>query len=334
VHILIIGGTRFLGRFIAESALSRGHRVTLFHRGNSMPAGLPGATSVVGDRARNIAAISGEYDAVIDTCGYFPRDVAGSCAHVRAMNADTTYAFVSSVSAYRDGLTPGADESAPLWETGDPNATEMTPEGYGPLKALCENAVLECFGSRALIVRPGLIVGPYDGSDRFTYWIRRIGEGGTVLVPGPPTRLVQLIDARDLAEWMVAMVETGRAGIFNATGPLDPLSFGAFARDCSATLESDVEFVWVSQEFLFEHGVEPWTEMPLWVPDEEGAGWDTISPARAIADGLTYRPLQTTIRDTWRWDLARDRNVPLKAGITAEREVRLLQAFADGLTRL
>ena len=328
MRILVIGGTRFLGRHIAEYALSRGHRVTLFHRGGSMPDGLPGTTSLVGDRARDIGSVSGEYDAVIDTCGYLPRDVAASCAHLRALNPDATYAFVSSVSAYRDGFPAGADESTPLYDTGDPNATAMTMETYGPLKALCEGAVLERFGSRALIVRPGLIVGPCDGSDRFTYWIRRIGSGGNVLVPGLPKRLVQFIDVRDLAEWMVAMVEDGRSGTFNATGPLDPLSFGAFARACRATLESDAEFVWASQEFLLAHEVEPWSEMPLWIPEEDGGGWDTISAARAIANGLTYRPLRTTILDTWRWDLGRDRAVALRAGITPEREAGLLEALA------
>jgi 2'-hydroxyisoflavone reductase len=328
MRILIIGGTRFLGRHIAEYALSRGHRVTLFHRGGSMPDGLPGATNLVGDRARDIASVSGQYDTVIDTCGYFPRDVVASCAHLHARNPDATYAFVSSVSAYRDGFAAGADESTPLYDTGDPDAAAMTMETYGPLKALCEGAVLERFGPRALIVRPGLIVGPCDGSDRFTYWIRRIGRGGNVLVPGLPKRHVQFIDVRDLAEWMVAMVAGGRCGTFNATGPLEPLSFGAFARTCRTTLESDAEFVWASQEFLLEHEVEPWSEMPLWIPEEEGGGWDAISTARAIAQGLIYRPLRTTILDTWHWDLGRDREVPMRAGIAAEREARLLEALA------
>lgn len=328
MRILIIGGTRFLGRRIAEYALARSHSVSLFHRGGSMPAGLPGTTSLVGDRARDITSVAGDYDAFIDTCGYLPRDVAASCAHFYASNPDATYTFVSSVSAYRDGFAANAGESTPLHDTGDPNAAAMTIETYGPLKALCEGSVLERFGARALIVRPGLIVGPHDGSDRFTYWVRRIGDGGTVLVPGLPNRRIQLIDVRDLAEWIVAMVETQRAGTFNATGPLNPLSFGAFVHVCGAALESDAEFVWASQEFLLEHGVEPWTEMPLWVPEGEAAGWDAISSARAVHDGLTYRPLRATILDTWRWDALRDRDVPLKAGITSEREMRLLEALA------
>ncbi len=322
MHILIIGGTRFLGRHIAERALSQGLRVTLFHRGRSLPDGLPGATSITGDRAHDIASITGTYDAIVDTSGYLPRDVAASCAHLRDRTA--MYAFVSSVSAYRDGFPAGADESAPLWDTGDSNATDVTPDTYGPLKALCERVVLDGFGDRALVVRPGLIVGPYDGSDRFTYWVRRIGNGGTILVPGLPNRLVQIIDARDIADWLVAMLEMQRGGTFNVTGPGDPLSFGELVRTCSEALETGVELVWASQEFLLENGVEPWTEMPLWIPEDEAGGWDAISSARAIAAGLAYRTLRTTILETWRWDLQRDRGAPLKAGLTAEREARLL----------
>ena len=326
MHILIIGGTRFLGRHVAERALSQGHRVTLFHRGRSMPDGLPGATSITGDRARDITSVTGVYDAIVDTSGYLPRDVAASCAWLRDRAA--AYAFVSSVSAYRDGFPAGADESTPLWDTGDSNATEMTVDTYGPLKALCERAVLDRFGDRALIVRPGLIVGPYDASDRFTYWVRRIGSGGTVLVPGLPNRHVQIVDARDIADWLVAMLEMQIGETFNVTGPLNPLSFGELVHACAAALESGAEFVWASQEFLLENGVEPWSEMPLWIPEAEAGGWDAISSARAVAAGLAYRTLRTTILDTWRWDIQRDRDAPLKAGLSAEREARLLDALA------
>jgi nucleoside-diphosphate-sugar epimerase len=327
MHLLIVGGTRFLGRHIAERALLLGHRVTVFHRGRAMPGGLPGATNVLGDRATGIERLAGDFDAVVDTSGYLPRDVASSCAHFRAQNPGITYAFVSSVSAYRDGFPAGADESAPLWETGDPNATEMTLETYGPLKALCELTALRYFGDRALIVRPGLIVGPYDPSDRFTYWVRRVGDGGAVLTPGLPNRNVQFIDARDLAAWILAMLETRRGGTFNAAGPLEPLSFGAFLHACRATRNSPAEFVWASQEFLLERNVEPWTEMPLWITDTEAGGWDSISSAHAVAAGLTYRPLGETIEDTWEWDATRDRAVALRAGVTAEREAQLLNAL-------
>jgi 2'-hydroxyisoflavone reductase len=332
VQILIIGGTRFLGRHIAERALSQGHRVTIFHRGRSMPEGLPGATSIVGDRASDIRSVAGSYDAIVDTCGFLPRNVAASCAHLRDVTGAATYAFISSVSAYRDGFPADADESTPLWDTGDYDATEVTPDTYGPLKALCERAVLDRFGSRALIVRPGLIVGPYDASDRFTYWVRRVGNGGTVLAPGLPNRRVQIVDARDIADWLVATLEMQIGGTFNVTGPLNPLSFGELVHACAASLESGAEFVWGSQEFLLKHGVEPWTEMPLWIPEAQAGGWDTISAARAVASGLVYRPLRTTILETWRWDRQRDREAPLKAGLIAEREAHLLGVLAATVT--
>ncbi|HXO16872.1 MAG TPA: NAD-dependent epimerase/dehydratase family protein [Candidatus Dormibacteraeota bacterium] len=333
MHILIIGGTRFLGRHIAESALSGGHRVTLFHRGRTMPDGLPGAENVIGDRADDIARLSERFDAVVDTCGYLPRDVAASCAHLHAISPSATYAFASSVSAYRDGFPAGADESASLWDTGDPGATEVAPETYGPLKALCEAAAIERFGRAALVFRPGLIVGPHDPSDRFTYWVRRVGDGGAVLAPGSPKRCVQLIDARDLAAWIVASLEERRGGTFNATGPLEPLAFGALLLACRAALESDAEFVWAPQDFLIGQGVEPWTEMPLWIPETEAGGWDSISMTRALSTGLEFRPLHETILDTWRWDRERDRGVPLKAGITAEREASLLEELRRGRSR-
>jgi len=329
MHILILGGTRFLGRSIAERALLRGHCVTLFHRGTTMPAGLPGTESIVGDRKRDLSPLTGNYDAIVDTSGYFPRDVAASCDGLAQSRPDATYTFVSSVSVYRDGLGDGADESAPVIDNGDPNASEVTNETYGALKALCERAVIERFSERASIVRPGLIVGRYDGTDRFTYWVRRVARGGRVLTPGSPQRAVQFIDVRDLADWIVASVEARRTGTFNATGPAYRLEFGALLAECRSALDSNAEFVWASQAFLRAHDVEPWTEMPLYIPDDEAGGWDTISSERAIDAGLQFRALRDTILDTWRWDEARDQIAPLKAGITAERERELLSKLEE-----
>lgn len=318
-----------MGRHIAERALREGHSVTVFHRGRAMPDGFPGAANVIGDRATDIALLSGRFDAVVDTSGYLPRDVVASCAHLHALNPQAAYAFVSSVSAYRDGFPAGADESAPLWDTGDAAATEMTLETYGPLKALCESVARDRFGDRTLIVRPGLIVGPFDPTDRFTYWIRRAGSGGAVLAPGAPNRQVQFIDARDLGDWIVRMLEAGRGGTFNATGPLRPLAFGAFLDECRATLHADAEFVWAPEEFLLNSGVEPWSEMPLWIPQAESGGWDSISSARAIAAGLVYRPLRETIEATWAWDKTRPPQDALRAGISADRERRLLDGLLE-----
>lgn len=322
-----LGGTRFIGRHIAECAIALGHRVTLFHRGDSLPVGLPGATNVVGDRSRDLDRLTDRYDAIVDTCGFLPRDVAASCAYLRGKSPDAVYAFISSINAYRDDCAPGSDETALIWDTGDPNATEMTPETYGPLKARCEGIVRAEFGERAFIVRPGLVAGPYDQSDRFTYCVRRIARGGRTLTPGEPERRVQIIDARDLAEWIVSSLTARRGGTLNATGPQYRLSFGALLEECRKVLRSDSEFVWASQAFLLERGVQPWSEMPLWVPDEEGGAWDSFSAARAMENGLVYRDLSATIRDTWEWDRRRDQDVPLKSGITAEREALLLEAL-------
>ena len=333
MRMLVLGGTRFLGRHIAEHAVECGHDVTLFHRGKSLPEGVPGAASIIGDRSSDLNRIAGRYDAVVDTCGFFPRDVAASCRYVRSSSPDAAYVFISSINAYRDDCPPGADESAPVWDTGDPDATEITPENYGPLKASCERTVAEAFAERATIVRPGLIVGPYDGTDRFTYWVRRVARGGTTLAPGLPQRRVQLIDARDLAEWIVALLQARRSGSFNATGPGYDLTMGALLDECRDELRSGAEFAWASEEFLREHQVAPWTEMPLFVPAEEGQGWDTISSARAVAAGLAYRPLRATVCDTWEWDRGRDQSVPMKSGITAEREAALLAALAAGAER-
>ena len=325
MRILIVGGTRFLGRAVAGSARDRRHSVTLFHRGKTMPEGLPGVKSIVGDRAHDLDRISQRYDAIVDTCGYLPRDVAASCDRLAHTSPGATYTFISSVSVYRDGFPPGADESTPVLDNGDPNAGEMTIEAYGALKALCEKVAIERFGAHAFVVRPGLIVGPYDASDRFTYWVRRVAAGGLVLAPGLPYRSVQFIDVRDLADWIVTSIEAGVTGTFNATGPNYRLSFGALLNTCRATLRSDAELIWASQSFLRTHGVEPWTQMPLWIPDDEAGGWDSVSSARAIKAGLRYRFLRETILDTWRWDQTRDQSAPLKAGITAEHEARLIK---------
>src|SRR5581483_3376185 len=325
MRILIIGGTRFLGRAIAEYAVGRAHDVTLFHRAKSMPNGLPGAASIAGDRAHDLGKITEPYDAIVDTCAYLPRDVVASCTHISRLSPNATYVLISSASVYRDGFPSGADESAPTIDDGDQHASEMTLETYGALKALCERAAIECFGNNAFVVRPGLIVGPYDGSDRFTYWVRRIGAGGRVLVPAPPDRAVQFVDVRDLAGWIVAALEARCTGTFNATGPEYRLTFGTLLDACRTALQSDAEFFWAPQAFLKAHEVEPWTQMPLWIPDDEAGGWDEISSRRAIDAGLRFRPLRDTILDTARWDRSRDQNVPLKAGITAEREAALLK---------
>lgn len=323
MRLLVLGGTRFLGRHFVEAALAAGHAVTLFNRGRTAPGLFPRAESLAGDRDGGLGALAGRtWDAVLDTSGYLPRVVRAS-ARALAGRAGS-YAFVSSISAYATPLAPGADESAPLATLADPAAEEVTGETYGGLKAACEREVAGAFPGRALLVRPGLIVGPHDSTDRFPYWPRRLARGGEVLAPGDPAQPVQVIDARDLAEWLLAMLGRGAGGTFNATGPAARLTFGALLEGAARALDADVRVTWVDEAFLLARGVRPWTELPLWVPREE-AGFDEVSIARALAAGLALRPLAETVRDTLAWDLARPEAARDGSPVLGpEREAQLL----------
>jgi 2'-hydroxyisoflavone reductase len=323
MKLLVIGGTRFLGRHFVEAALARGHEVTLFHRGRTSPGLFPGAEVILGDRDGGLDALAGRrWDAVLDPSGYVPRVVRQSAAALAGRTA--FYVFVSSISAYATPIAPGADESAPLAALADPSAEEITGETYGGLKAACEREVAGVFGERSLVVRPGLIVGPHDPTDRFPYWPRRLARGGEVLAPGDPAQPVQVIDARDLAAWMLAMVERGAGGTFNAAGPEEPATFAALLRQAAMALDAPVKLTWVAEDFLLERGVQPWTELPLWVPRED-AGLDEVSVRRAVAEGLVFRPLADTVRDTLAWDLARpDAARASSPALKPEREAALL----------
>jgi 2'-hydroxyisoflavone reductase len=255
VRLLFIGGTKFLGRAGVEYALERAHDVTLFHRGDTNP-GLFGdrVQELLGDRDGSLDPLREErWDAVIDTSGFLPRIVRQSAELLREHVG--RYCFVSSISAYAD-LSGPTDEGSPLAELDDPE-TEDVDEHYGALKVACERVVQEVYGKRALIVRPGLIVGPHDGSDRFTYWATRLARGGEILAPGPPERLVQFVDVRDLGAWIVRAVEDGLMGVYNATNQGIPW----------AELLAGAEVTWVPDEFLVEQGVGEWIELPLWIAD-------------------------------------------------------------------
>lgn len=323
MKLLVIGGTRFLGRALVELALARGHAVTLFHRGRTSPGLFPMAEALFGDRDGDLGALAGRtWDAVFDPSGYVPRVVAHSAGTLAGRVA--FYAFVSSISAYASPLTPGADESAPLATLADPATEEITGESYGGLKAACEREVAKVFGERALVVRPGLIVGPHDPTDRFPYWPRRLSRGVEVLAPGVPAQPVQVIDVRDLAVWLLAMIERGAGGTYNATGPASPLTFGAVLERVALTLGVPAHVTWVAEDFLLARGVQPWTELPLWVPRED-AGQDEVSAQRAIAAGLEFRPLADTVRDTLAWDLARpDSARESSPALKPAREAKLL----------
>jgi nucleoside-diphosphate-sugar epimerase len=328
MKILVLGGTIFLGRHLVEAALARGHGVTLFNRGQHNPDLFPDVEKLRGDRTGDLDALRGrKWDAVVDTCGYVPRVVRASAQ--RLAEAVGHYTFISSISVYPSLPTPGMDESAPTGTLADESIEEVTGETYGPLKALCEQAAEAAMPGQVLNVRAGLLVSPSDPSDRFTYWPHRIAQGGDVLAPGTPVGRAQFIDARDLAEWIVRMAESGGTGVYNATGPGEPLTMGQLLDDCRAVSGSDATLIWVDEEFLLTAGAAPWSELPLWVPAREAdmAGFSAVSCAKAIAAGLTFRPLADTIRDTLAWDATRPAVPELRAGLKPEREAELLAAW-------
>ncbi|MCY0896741.1 MAG: NAD-dependent epimerase/dehydratase family protein [Alicyclobacillaceae bacterium] len=326
MRILILGGTAFLGRHLVDAALTKGHEVTLFNRGQTHPDLYPEVETLHGDRDGRLEALCGRsFDAVLDTSGYVPRVVRQSVALLR--DAVMHYTFVSSISVYADFTQVEMDEDARLGTLED-ETIENIAEHYGALKALCEQEVRSTFGERALIIRPGLIVGPHDPTDRFTYWVRRFGQSGNVLVPGRRDARVQFIDGRDLADWMIRMVENKTSGVFNATGPTNARTMGELIDNLQEEIPSSGQATWVSEAFLESQGVAEWTDLPLWLSDQTGwPGFMSVDVGRAVAQGLTYRPVRETIRDTRRWDQTRPLDSDLKAGLSHERERDLLRAW-------
>jgi 2'-hydroxyisoflavone reductase len=325
MRILFIGGTRFVGRHLAEMAVAAGHDVTVFHRGQTGSGVIEGAEEILGDRDGGLDALAGrEFGTVVDTSGYFPR-VVGASARMLA-DAAERYVFVSSLSAYSDDRTPGQDESGPLGTIDDPTIEEITEESYGPLKVLCEREVETAFPGRALILRWGLMVGPFDYTDRFTYWPRRVADGGEVLAPGPADQPVQFADGRDVAAFMLSATERGLTGAFNVHGPAEPMTFAEMLDVCRGVARSDASVTWAEPSFLLEQGVEPWSELPLWIPGEETAGFMRRSMRKALDAGLTLRPVADTVRDTLAWDAERGRP-DLQAGLPREREAEVLAAW-------
>lgn len=333
MRILIIGGTVFLGRALVDSALAAEHEVTLFNRGKSAPDAYPEIETIIGDRDGGLEPLKGHtWDAVIDTCGYFPRIVRQS-AELLA-DAAERYVFISSLSAYGDVSKTGInEENGTLATMEDETVEEITGETYGPLKVLCEQAAADAFGpERTLIIRPGLIVGAYDRSDRFTYWPVRIAEGGRVLVPETADKVVQFTDVKDLADFTIHLLEQDAAGDYNVTGAPEPTTMGDVVEACQAVSGSDAEFVWVDGQFLLEHKVGPWMELPLWIPasDAESAGFFGFDCSKAFAAGLKFRPLAETVQDTLAWANSRPEDYTWRAGMKREREQELLSLWADG----
>jgi 2'-hydroxyisoflavone reductase len=329
MKILILGGTIFLGRALVDAALARGHEVTLFNRGQHHAELYPQVEKLRGDRDGGLSVLEGRrWDAAIDTSGYFPRLVRASAEMLKG--TVDQYTFISTLSVFADFKTPHMDESAPVGKIADQSIEQITGESYGPLKALCEQAAEEAMPGRVLTIRPGLIVGPHDPSDRFTYWPVRIAQGGEVLAPGRPDSPVQIIDVRDLAEWNIHMVEARRTGLYNATGPNYVLTMHKILHESRSASGSDARFTWVSEKFLKAQGATPWTEVTLWIPEEDGGGFATINVDKAIREGLTFRPLVDTIRDTLAWNAARTAGTERKNGIKPEREQAWLTAWHAG----
>ena len=327
MRLLILGGTMFLGRHLTEAALARGHDVTLFNRGQHNADLFPDVEKLRGDRDGDLTALEGKsWDAAIDVHGRIPR-IVRTAAELLAP-AVGHYTFISTTSVYADYRARGIDETAPLATIADSTIEDPTGPNYGPLKALCEQAVYAAMPCRALVIRPGLIVGPHDPTNRFTYWPRRVAQGGDVLAPDGPGHPVRFIDARDLAAWTVRMIESGTTGTYNARGPNGTLTFGELLDTCAAITGGDARIVWVDEQLLLDAGVRPYTELPLWQPTTpQLAGFYSINCGRAIAAGLTFRPVAQTVRDTLAWDATQPPDVERPAGLSPERERELLSAW-------
>jgi len=342
LRILILGGTGFTGPFQVKYALSRGHKVTVFNRGKTHPGELPKEVEqLIGDRNGQLEALKGkQWDVCIDNPTTLPAWVRDA-AQILKGNVGR-YVFISTISVYADTST-GVDENAPLakYEGADPfkeTLEAMKASGYktyGPLKALSEQETQKWFPDKSLIIRPGLIVGPRDETDRFTYWPVRIDRGGEVLAPGNPSDPVQFIDGRDLAEWTIRIAENRETGIYNATGPAKKLGIGGMLDGIKSALNSNATFTWGEAEFLKQQKVEAWSGMPVWAGDELGMSRTNVS--RALAKGLTFRPLGDTARDTLAWFKAQkpERQAKLRAGLTPERETEVLAALhkQGGITK-
>jgi 2'-hydroxyisoflavone reductase len=320
VKLLVLGGTKFLGRHAVDAALAGGHEVTIFTRGQTNPELFPEAEHLHGDRDGDLGALAGRtWDGVVDTSGYVPRIVRQSAELLR--DAVGRYVFVSSISVYADFSGP-ITEATPVAELEDPDTEEIL-ESYGALKAACERVVEEAYGDRSARVRAGLIVGPYDPTDRFTYWPRRIAAGGDVLGPGEPGAPVQFVDARDLAAWLVRLALGGPGGVFNASGPAEPLTFAELLDRARVAIGSDANVVWTEEQRVLDAGVQPWTELPLWLPGTDYAGMARADISRAVDAGLRFRPVEETVLDTLAWD----RSVPGdRPTLAADKEAEILAA--------
>jgi 2'-hydroxyisoflavone reductase len=336
MKILIIGGTKFSGRHLVKSALDRGHDVTIFHRGNHSTENLGDVEEIIGDRIFDLEKLENRtWDVVVDMCGYMPQWVESSAKALK--DSVKKYVFISSISAYDTNIEPNYKEDAKLARLtaeqeekfaeidakGEFNAADLG-EMYGALKVLCEEETTKAFPENHLIIRPGLIVGEFDWTDRFTYWVMRVANGGELLAPNDPKAFVQFIDAQDLMKWLVDLIENDERGIYHVVNKPFQLTFENLLKEIKIVSGSDARLTWVSEEFMEQNNVAPWSDMPLHLP-ESMQYLETANIDKALAKGLKIRPLSGTISDTLNWRKTVDE--PMKAGISAEREKELLEKW-------
>lgn len=333
LKILFLGGTGFLGPHTINYAVARGHDITLFNRGRSKEELFPELESIVGNRDPKIdSGLEGlkgkKWDCVIDTSGYVPRIVNAS-SKLLSKHCDH-YLFISSISVYSEFAKVGLDESSAVGKLEDTKTESVNGETYGPLKAYCEQAAEKNFKGRTTVIRPGLIVGPRDRTDRYTYWPVRVAQGGEVLAPGDGKDFVQYIDARDLGAFIVHCLEQKSMGIFNATSPIADETTLDMLNHCKQAVSSDATFTWADADFLESQDVQPWSGMPVWVPRKgEMGGLSQINVEKAQKQGLVFRPRKETVQDTLNWygKLSEARRKKLRAGISRDKESEVLSAW-------
>jgi 2'-hydroxyisoflavone reductase len=327
MRILIMGGTAFVGRHIAQAAIDGGHQVTLFHRGQTGSALFPEATHLTGDRNQSLAALGqGEWDATVDVSAYLPRQVRSLAAELDGRGGQ--YLFISSASVYRTPVARGFTEDAPLAELADPDTEEITFDTYGGLKVACERTAAELFGPGTTVVRPTYVIGPYDKSYRFTWWVERLARGGQVLAPGDPADPIQVIDARDLATWTVRLLENQTAGVFHAVSPPPPFGFGQLLETIADQVApAGTTLTWVDSDFLKAQGADD-ESLPLWPAADTESDINAADPARAHAAGLTPRPLADSVTETHAAEQAAPTPKPDGIGLTPDREADLLTRWA------
>ncbi len=336
LRILILGGTRFIGLHMTALALERGHAITFFNRGKTKTDRFPEIERIKGDRNGEIDGLKDrDWDVVIDNSGYVPRHVKLS-AELLAPRVKQ-YVFVSSISVYPNFSVP-RDESSPVGKLQDESVEQVDGDTYGPLKALCEQAAERAMPGRTTVIRPGLIVGPDDNTDRFTYWPARAARGGEFIAPGSPKDAFQIIDARDLAAFTLNAVENNFTGVYNLVSNVNDFRFGELTDACIASANKRARprdqprAIFLPAEFLEEQKVEPWSEMPVWLPAKgDEAAFAGTSNQAALAKGLKITPLKKTVDDTLAWHLTRpaEEREKLKAGIAAEKEAAVLATWKE-----